>query len=287
MPTYVSKILENYILIEFQENEDKTVARVLDTDDYWRKINENCWKAPYSMRRAEFAKRFCENPQKCIDLQKSLVEIRTKHKQDMIEILERRKINHFVHFTNAKNLESIFQYGLLSVREMQDRGITYISNDNDRFDAKLKGISLSVSFPNYRMFYKKRRTWKESDWAILLLDPKQIVELPCRFYAKNAACSEMKRKGIPFNAVKEFENMFCGEGEEHREKIGIPSCFTTDPQAEILVLDAIPISAIQTVCFENDITLTRYKNLLYDIGVNVCTDRKYFDKRIDYMYWGN
>ena len=137
------------------------------------------------------------------------------------------------------------------------------------------------------MFYKKRQIAKESDWAILLLDPKQIVELPCRFYAKNAACSEMKRKRIPFKPVMEFEKMFRGEGMENREKMGIPSFFTTDPQAEILVMDAIPISAIQTVCFETGITLSRYNNLLCGKGVDVCTDGMYFDKRLDYMYWGN
>lgn len=287
MPTYIPKILENHIMIEFQENEDKALASILEEDDCWHKVNENCWRAPYSMRRAEFAKRFCENPKKCVEIQKSLAAIRVRHKQEMIEILEKRKIEHFVHFTNAHNLESILKYGLLSVREMQERGITYISNDNDRFDAKLGGISLSVSFPNYRMFYKKRQTSKESDWVILLLDPNQIVGLTCRFYAKNAACSEMKRKGIPFNAVKEFENMFCGEGVENRENKGIPSSFTTDPQAEVLVLDAIPVSAIQTVCFANDTTRKRFNNLLCAQGVSGRTEEKYFDKRIDYKHWGN
>ena len=139
MPTYTSKALENYILIEFQENEDKRVASILEKDDYWHKVNEHCWEAPYSMRRAEFSKRFCDNPQKCVEIENSLLVIREKHRQEFIEIIEKRQINHFVHFTNAKNLESIFKYGLLSVREMQERGITYISNDNDRFDAKLGG----------------------------------------------------------------------------------------------------------------------------------------------------
>lgn len=285
MPTYISKALENYILIELQENENQMVASILEEDCYWRKINEKCWKAPYSMERAEFAKRFCENPQKCIELQKSFAEIKIEHKQGMLEIIEKRKINHFVHFTNAKNLESILEHGLLSVREMKERGITYISNDSDRFDAQLKGISLSVSFPNYKMFYTKRQIFKESDWAILLLDPKQIVELPCRFYVKNAACSGMKRKRIQIRPDMEFENMFHEDGMGIREKLGIPSFFTTDPQAEILVLDAIPVKAIQTVCFANNIALARYNNLLNAKEVDGCVDGKYFDKRMDYEYW--
>ena len=275
MPTYVSKILQNYILIEFQASEDKTITRVLDKD-YWKKVDENCWRAPYSKERAAFAKEFCENPQK-------FTGIYENRNNELHQVVEKRQIEYFVHFTNAKNLENIFKYGLLSVREMQNRGIEYISNDRKRFDEKLGGISLSVSFPNYKMFYNKYQLHAEYDWAVLLIEPKQVLDLRCRFYAKNAASSQMQCKGTTMSLVEEFESMFLEDDAKSRERMGIPTCFTTDPQAEILVFDDIPVSAIHSVCFENDTILRKYNHFMYGHGVKVCVNKMYFDRRRDYM----
>ena len=286
MPTYVSKILENYILIEFQENEDKTLARVLDTDDYWRKINENCWKAPYSMKRAEFAKDFCGDPQKYLEYRCSSELLKLNRQKELYNVLNEQEIEYFVHFTNAQNLENIFKYGLLSVRELQNRGIEFVPNDMERFDNKLGGISLSVSFPNYRMFYKYQCA-RKCDWVILLIDPRPILELKCNFCTKNAASIRM-RKRISLNPVFDFKNMFCENSlTKSREKSGIPKKFTTDPQAEILVMEDIPLSAIQGICFRDKEAFEKYNYLLRGHGIKICIDETYFGKRMDYMYWGN
>ena len=107
MPKYISKVLENYILIKFQENEDKTVARVLEKDDYWRKINENCWKAPYSTKRAEFAKDFCGNPQKYLEYRSSEELLKLNRQKELYDVVNEQEIEYFVHFTNAQNLSLI------------------------------------------------------------------------------------------------------------------------------------------------------------------------------------
>ena len=286
MPTYTSKILENYILIEFQNGEDTRIAKVLDNDDYWRKINENCWRAPYSMERLSFVKDFCVNPQKYLGIQSKTEQLRAKQKKELYDVANEQEIEYFVHFTNAQNLENIFKYGLLSVRELQNRGIEFVANDMERFDNKLGGISLSVSFPNYRMFYKYQCN-RKCDWVVLLIEPKQILELKCNFCTKNAASIRM-RKRISLNPVLDFKNMFCENSlTKSREKSGIPKNFTTDPQAEILVMDDIPISAIRGICFRDRGAFEKYNYLLWGHSIKICIDETYFDKRMDHQYWGN
>ena len=286
MPIYKSKVLENYILIEFQKGEDKTAERVLERDDYWRKMKEDCWRAPYSMERASFARDFCRNPQKYLEITSNEEILRAKRKRQLYEVLEEQEIEYFVHFTNAKNLENIFKYGLLSVRDMKNKEIEFIHNDKERLDNKLGAICLSVSFPNYRMFSKYRYS-SECDWVVLLIAPKQILELNCKFCVTNAASRKMRRR-ISINPAFDFKNMFSENMlTKSREMSRLPKNFTTDPQAEILVMDSIPINAIQGVCFQNEDALMKYNYLLQDRRIKIYVDETYFDKRIDHMYWGN
>ena len=62
------------------------------------------------------------------------------------------KVNYLVHFTPIDNLLSIMNKGICPR--------SYLSNirttDEYRLDGLLDAISFSISFPNYRMLWKKK-----------------------------------------------------------------------------------------------------------------------------------
>ena len=78
-------------------------------------------------------------------------------RKERSEILKERNIKKIVHFTKVENLESIFENGILSVNRLNDSSIAYSPSDPFRLDDKLNMISTSISFPNYKMFYSKRK----------------------------------------------------------------------------------------------------------------------------------
>ena len=63
-------------------------------------------------------------------------------------------IKEFVHFTNERNLLSILCRGVLSRKVLQENNIPFEYNDEKRLDGMLDAVSLSVTAPNYLIFYK-------------------------------------------------------------------------------------------------------------------------------------
>ena len=67
------------------------------------------------------------------------------------------------------------QSGLLSRRQLDSQEGNFYFNDSDRYDEQKDAICLSLSFPNYKMFYSIRETRKKiagvdhSQWVVLLL----------------------------------------------------------------------------------------------------------------------
>ena len=109
------------------------------------------------------------------------------------QILSQRKINSLVHFTPVQNLNSIFRHNLLSRDQCDKQGLNPVTTDAYRLDGLLDFISVSVSFPNSAMFYRKRISMGYS-WAILLISPDIIIKQPSLFFASNAASSKNKKK---------------------------------------------------------------------------------------------
>lgn len=102
-------------------------------------------------------------------------------------------IEALVHFTHIANLSSILQYGLLGRAQLES--ISWVEppkyNDIYRLDGQREAICLSISFPNYKMFYKYGFN-NRSDWVVLLLKPSILWELDCKFYQENAASNNAK-----------------------------------------------------------------------------------------------
>ena len=198
-----------------------------------------------------------------------------------------RGIEYFVHFTNVTNLPNILTYGLLTKDTLDYNWIDYDFNDDLRLDDISNSISLSITSPNYKMFYKLRCENPSKKWVVLILNAYEILKLDCAFCHTNAANSSISNTSIDSRKTyTSFKNMFSERpGQLLREQLDLYDNETTDPQAEILVLDNIPSSAIQFAVFNNYIIKNQYENLFIDTNISYAADSGYFAPRRDYSFW--
>ena len=194
-----------------------------------------------------------------------------------------RGIKLFVHFTKIENLPSIATHGLLTRKNLDNQSIQYSFNDDTRRDNITNSLSLSVTFPNYRMFYKYSHA--SADWAIILLDAEKILaNLHCAFNYKNASSNDIKK--IPIEkrmTLDAFQKMFYDPDGSSRKMRNLNANEPTDPQAEVLCLEDIPVKYFTGIVFKNSARATEHKKLFPNISMKV--DDYYFAPRHDYKFW--
>lgn len=135
----------------------------------------------------------------------------------------------------------------MSVHDANVKGVKLINNDKYRLDGKINGISLSISFPNSKMFYKYRISGNR-DWVVIIYDKQILRQKDCAFFKLNAADHRMR--DIPINELKTisaFNAMFLRTSEDEK----LPEKFTTDEQAEVMVFERIENSYIKKIVFNN------------------------------------
>lgn len=200
------------------------------------------------------------------------------------EILARRGIEYFVHFTPVDNLRSIIANGLMTISQLEnDHNMVFTRTDDMRLDNQENSISLSVSFPNYKMLYTKKLQNPQTEWCVLLISPKAVVGMDCTFDRSNSASNDStaRREYTSNNKVAAFEDMFADVvGQYNRSEMkdyGTPECerYATDPQAEILCHSPIPIKDIICCCFENEEVLNQYRGILNDHGI-ACNYKRWY-----------
>lgn len=170
----------------------------------------------------------------------------------MQENLNKRGIKHLLHFTKYSNFPSIMARGLLRRSELDTQDISYAFNDEMRLDRHPNSLSVSISFPNYRMFYSARQRYSDDTWVVLVLSTNVLIQKPCSYYSQNAATGCYN--GVPRTELQgeaSFDAMFADVGGVKRAALGIPTDFTTDPQAEILVFSDIEPQHIIGVATQN------------------------------------
>jgi ssDNA thymidine ADP-ribosyltransferase, DarT len=201
-----------------------------------------------------------------------------------------RKIEVLVHFTRMENLAGILKEGLVPRASLEARTRRPIFNDQVRRDGHKDAVCLSISFPNYRMFYKYRCADQTSTWSVLLIKPDVLWEFDCAFCWTNAADSAIIRQ--PLAILKEsssLRRMFTDRCEitgVNRADCQIPDKFPTDPQAEVLVFSHIPLSFITGVTFPDAWAQAKYcgppqQTVPASFGVNSA----YFRPRCDWEIW--
>lgn len=204
----------------------------------------------------------------------------------MKKILKERQIEWLFHFTRAENLANIFQYGLLPRDDLENMNIKSLVNDPYRYDNCKDAVCTTIEFPNYKMFYPLRRNNLANKWAVLLINAKIICDVECAFCRTNAGSAIMfntqvsSRKGKTafLKLFEELPNCLT------REEMGIKDWYPTDPQAEVLIFDAIPISYIESVFFENKTILDNYKSTV-PLSIESKVNKEVFMGRADCQHW--
>jgi len=208
----------------------------------------------------------------------NLFETEDTHKPQLCErartirgLVNDRKIPFLVHFTQVENLPSILKHGLFSVARTEENDIEVISNDHLRLDGHPNGISLSIAFPNSKMFYKYRKMRTESNWVVLVVDPSVLWTHDCAFYSRNAADHRMR--AIPpekLNSAKALNELFSElDGLPSREEQKLKSHDTTDVQAEVLVFREIKPSDIKAIAFNSEVDKRRFSQYVNNLDVEV------------------
>lgn len=157
-----------------------------------------------------------------------------------------------LHFTRAVNLASILAHGLYPVGRAHEVGTNPYINDQYRWDGHLNATSISIGFPNYRMFYKYRMDDLAVDWAILVIEPSVLWEKNCAFCRHNAANCRIRNQLLSNLMTPEsFMGMYDKiEGIPTRQEQNLNSYDPTDVQAEVLVFDVIEPQLIAGIIFE-------------------------------------
>lgn len=205
----------------------------------------------------------------------------------MKKVIEEKEIEKLVHFTRASNLISIYKYGLLTRKSIEERGINCSINDFERYDGCKNATSMSIEFPNYKMFYQLRCENPGVDWVVLSLPAELLYECDCVFCTANAGSTEMftmpleARKGKKA-FLKLFEDLPNGKS---RVELGIQgsSWYPTNPQAEVLLFEDLPAAYIQKVYFENNEVMEKYIDMIPEM--NACVSCRFFSYRHDWRNW--
>lgn len=210
------------------------------------------------------------------------------------QFCEKRDITTLFHFTRIENLRSILEQGLLGRSFLEGTEQNFQGNDKDRYDGVREAICLSISFPNYKMFYSYRESEKQngigdSQWVVLLLDAKVLWELDCLFCKTNAASESVRSISREARTGHHtLEEMFQGDRSIFKDENSppIPMEYPTDPQAEVLVLNPIYRENLKAVHFYSQDAL---KNWTVDNPTvapqNFSVDETYFRGRCDWEKW--
>ena len=207
-------------------------------------------------------------------------------KKKIQKFIDDRNVECCIHFTKVENLKSILQYGLLSKDEMDYKFLDYHYNDSLRLDGYTESISVSITFPNYKMLYKYRMENSSSRWVVLILDASLVLSLDCAFCFKNAASSSINSIAIEeLKSYAALEDMFKENHIYTRKEMNLSENEPTNPQAEILVFQNIPVEAIKFVIFEDFSDMQTHKHKLDSMNIAYCRDYGYFGPRHDFKYW--
>jgi hypothetical protein len=204
-------------------------------------------------------------------------------KTEIRQMAKERHIPNLVHFTLRKNLRSILEKGLISRADLEASGSRFSPGaEEPRIDEYRKGVSLSVSFPNYRMFYSVKSQSKEP-WAVILLDIAVLWKYDCAFFPSNSSKSEFQHTNSrQYKSSSAFDLLFSKEFDGVKRSESIGQYFTTDPQAEVVVFNKIPPLEIQSFAFERN---EHIPDQQIKKSILCKHDPFYFTPRADYELW--
>jgi hypothetical protein len=175
--------------------------------------------------------------------------------------VRRRGIERLFHFTRVENLPSIRAHGLLSRKQLAERGIEALVNDHDRHDGHLDRISLSIGFPNTRLLQAWRAIHPSARWAVLVLRPVVLWHHDCLFCPGNAASRRFRAMAPEqLRGLAAFQRLFkrvVSDDVPTRRRD-----WPTDVQAEVLAGGTIDPSLIDCIYFERPSVMSGCRSTL-------------------------
>lgn len=200
--------------------------------------------------------------------------------------IQNHGVEYLVHFTRCDNLKNIFKYGLLNRTYISNHSIDSDFNDSYRMDGYENAICTSISFPNYKMFYRLRVDNPNVKWVIIVINKKILLEKECAFCIDNAASNSERLIPIQIKKGKKAFNYLFDEypNQVSRSVLGIDYNMTTNPQSEVLVFGNIELKYIFGLLFENKHDQKEYKKYIPE-GIGDIVRSDFFKGRKDYEYW--
>lgn len=195
--------------------------------------------------------------------------------------MEKNDIHYVYHFTPLGNLPSILKHGIVPRQACKNAGIPCEYTDYLRFDGQINASCLSIGFPNYKMFYRKRNEFPKKKWAVIEIDSQIILELACRFYPTNAARNDMcQLQTSEVTGYRGLTKMFARNSCSTACNMwGWQKFYTTDPQAELLVYETIPSKRFKKIFVQESCP-----ELVLPASL-VVVDDSFFKPRCDWELW--
>ena len=164
-----------------------------------------------------------------------------------------RGISRLCHFTPSRNLAHILrgEVGILpSSCLSKDERAVFNPTDVKRLDGHPGHVCCSVEYPNGWYFRKARSQEKLfMDWVVLCLDPALLLRDGVEFCPRNAATGygSLLKEGVEGFKAMYAPSVVGAKGTTYTRSTNRLSAVPTDEQAEVLIPDAIPISALIAV----------------------------------------
>lgn len=199
------------------------------------------------------------------------------------DLVREREILYLTHFTRLENVRGILDHGLVSRQDLGEERC--LRNDGLRLDRRRHANCLSISHPNYKMFYRYRQQDTDALWVVLVLDPAILWELDCGFVEVNAASAGVSaRTEAELKSADALNAMFADA--PLRTRLRLPTFHPTDPQAEVLVFQTVPPRFIREIHVNFKID---FKVVEAGDGrlIPIKENHDLFKARHDYEYWRN
>ena len=203
------------------------------------------------------------------------------HQKEIKEYCDKRGVEELIHFAPISRMPFILRYGLLTNAIL--RNARSEVGDQSRFDGNDDHACLSINFPNYKLFFKRRSDAGPAEkWCVLSVSRALTWERSCIFYPCNAATGKgtYGKRGI--TGLKE---MFADTSEGTNRDRALKNSYTTNPQAEILVPDAVEPEFIEKVYFETESEMDIFGDIVKNSGRQSPVRIELFLPRSDYRSW--
>lgn len=225
---------------------------------------------------------------KCADA--SWIVASAEERARIQQACEWRGVKRLVHFTRIENVPQILELGLTSRGELSRQEKPFTPADQARSDGVPGWPCLSVTFPNYKMFFAKRQEHGGgARWAVLGVDAAALWSSTCLFFGSNAAGAAFyHRDAGSLASMGAFSEMFADRVDgKDRELLQLPNYYTTDPQAEVRAIDGVDVGLITNVAFESaaDLQVVEERVGSWPHRVRPSVVPKLFGPRIDYRHW--